>query len=350
LSVLETPTIIDDSEKLKKMYKVFKEQFGRMLGETRANCFQEWMPPEAQKDITKAQWLAVLKESNSLWHAVVLAFREAYEALQSLDGKFRDIEVSEQSHGNATPSPTHHISDLVILCKWGRKAVDVARGRWSAYIRKMFAENTVHFVREYQRLLMARFETSQQKLYGFWFYPSDLCAWVRDIQDAARLKNAPAEASAQSGAATRVVDRNASKRFRWPACCKKGNNLQDPNSITTPAYKAFCRQNGLWSDSRNSRLQFCQRMRAAWLRLVDAYEWHDGQAPSEAAVVEYLKKQKIFEVRLEKNAEGRMSAVEEDSDILKDPASHTTEELRKGMPTRRVLVYGAPLVNPYLCG
>lgn len=359
---------LENNEKYKGVYTAYKDAFGQMLSETQAHCFTgktfeepaegdveqatpkkpSWMQLQAAENVTKARWLLVLKESNALWHAVVVKFRALYQNF-NLRGEFQDVRVSEEEqYADGASIPAHHISDLRILC--GRNFVDVARGRWSAYIRKEFATNTVHFLREYQTRLMERFATRQEKLFGFWFYPSDLCDWVRDIREAAALKNAPAEARAQGEAATRVADRSAAKRFRWPACCKKGNNLQDADSITTPAYKAFCQQNGLWSQSRNSRLQFCQRMRAAWLRVVDAYEFQDGEPPSVGDIITYLNKQKIFEVRLEKNAAGRMSAVDEVVYILKDPARHTTKELRAEMPTRRVLVYGAPLVNPYLCG
>lgn len=365
---LQKALSLENNEKYKGVYTAYKDAFGQMLSEAQAHCFTgktfeepaegdveqatpkkpSWMQLQAAENVTKARWLLVLKESNALWHAVVVKFRALYQNF-NLRGEFQDVRVSEEEqYADGASIPAHHISDLRILC--GRNFVDVARGRWSAYIRKEFATNTVHFLREYQTRLMERFATSQEKLFGFWFYPSDLCDWVRDIREAAALKNAPAEARAQGEAATRVADRSAAKRFRWPACCKKGNNLQDADSITTPAYKAFCQQNGLWSQSRNSRLQFCQRMRAAWLRVVDAYEFQDGEPPSNDDIITYLNKQKIFEVRLEKNAAGRMSAVDEVVYILKDPARHTTKELRAEMPTRRVLVYGAPLVNPYLCG
>ena len=367
LANLQKALSLENNEKYKGVYTAYKDAFGQMLSEAQAHCFTgktfeepaegdveqatpkkpSWMQLQAAENVTKARWLLVLKESNALWHAVVVKFRALYQNF-NYRGEFQDVQVSEEEqYADGASIPAHHISDLQILC--GRNFVDVARGRWSAYIRKEFARNTVHFLREYQTRLMERFETTQEKLFGFWFYPSDLCDWVRDIQKEAALKNAPAEARAQGEAATRVADRSAAKRFRWPACCKKGNNLQDADSITTPAYKAFCQQNGLWSQSRNSRLQFCQRMRAAWLRVVDAYEFQDGEPPSNDDIIRYLNKQKIFEVRLEKNAAGRMSAVDEVVYILKDPARHTTKELRAEMPTRRVLVYGAPLVNPYLC-
>ena len=332
------------------VYKAFKTAFGMLLSKTQKNCFVGWMKGQAQQEITKAQWLAVLKESNALWHAVVLEFRRMYEALTPT-GKFQEIEVSERGqYPDGTSIPTHHISDLRIWCSWADMGAgkDVARGRWGKFVRKEFAENTEHFVREYQTLLMERFNTTQQKLYGFWFYPSDLCDWVRDLQAKASLKNTPVEAA---------LDGNARKPFRWPASCKKGNNLVDSDSLTSVAYKAFCRQNGLWSDNRNSRLQFCQRMRAAWLRVVGAYEFDkDKQAPSVDDVIAYLGKQHIYEVQVHKDQNGRMQTVYTDKyEILSHPENYTRKQLRDSMPDHRVLVYGAPMrcagaaANPYLC-
>ena len=95
-------TGLDKNKANEAVYQAFKAAFGRMLGETRAHCFtgnslsgaRSWMQQQAAQDVTKAQWLAVLKESNALWHAVVLEFRRMYEAL-TLSGKFQDIQVSE---------------------------------------------------------------------------------------------------------------------------------------------------------------------------------------------------------------------------------------------------------------
>jgi hypothetical protein len=180
-------------------------------------------------------------------------------------------------------------------------------------------------VREYQTLLMERFETTKEKLFGFWFYPSDLCDWVRDIQAVARLNKAPAEAAS---------DRNAPKRFRWPACCQKGKSRVDSDSITSAAYKSFCRQNGLWSDNRNSRLQFCQRMRAAWLRVVGGYQLDpDGNAPSAEDVIAYMEKQKIYEIQLQEDEVGRKESVcTEQHEILSHPEKYTRQALRDSMP------------------
>jgi hypothetical protein len=40
------------------------------------------MQQQAAKDVTKAQWVLLFKESNALWHAVVLAFREVLSEVQ----------------------------------------------------------------------------------------------------------------------------------------------------------------------------------------------------------------------------------------------------------------------------
>jgi len=332
---------VDAKKANEAVYEAFKTAFGWMLDETQKHCFTGWMQQQAAREITKAQWLAVLKESTALWHAVVLEFRIIYTEIMFSRKFTTDIEVSESAqYPDGSSIPTHHISDLRIWCQWARS--DVARGRWSTYVRKEFAENTVHFVREYQTLLTERFETTKEKLFGFWFYPSDLCDWVRDIQAVARLNKAPAEAAS---------DRNAPKRFRWPACCQKGKSLVDSDSITSAAYKSFCRQNGLWSDNRNSRLQFCQRMRAAWLRVVGGYVLDkDGNAPSVEDVIAYLKRQKISEIQVQKDENGRMESVyTEQYEILSQPENYSRRELRDSMPDHRILVYGAPLANPYLC-
>jgi hypothetical protein len=144
------------------------------------------MQQQAAQEVTKAQWLTVLKESNTLWHAVVLEFRRMYEALTQT-GEFQEIEVSEEAqYEDCTSIPTHHISDLHIWCSWAGK--DVARGRWRTYVRKEFAENTEHFVREYQTMLMERYKQVKGSMFGFWFYPSDLCRWVKDLQEEATLQ------------------------------------------------------------------------------------------------------------------------------------------------------------------
>jgi hypothetical protein len=138
---------LDKNKANEAVYQAFKAAFGRMLGETRAHCFtgnslsgaRSWMQQQAAQDVTKAQWLAVLKESNALRHAVVVEFRRMYQALE-LSGKFREIEVSESvQYADGTSIPTNHISDLCIWCAWAHS--DVARGRWSTYVRKEFAEN-----------------------------------------------------------------------------------------------------------------------------------------------------------------------------------------------------------------
>jgi hypothetical protein len=132
----------------------------------------------------------VFKESNALWHAVVLAFRQVYEELGRypyVTGKWNGLEMFEEPqdrHGNLIP--THHISDLQSWCSWGQSRNDVARGRWRTYIKNAFAENTEHFVREYQKLLMHRFDSIKDRVFCFWFYPSDLCQWIKDKQEMAR--------------------------------------------------------------------------------------------------------------------------------------------------------------------
>ena len=243
------------------VYEAFKAAFGVMLNKTQKHCFVGWMKEQAQQEITKAQWLTVLKESNALWHAVVLEFRRMYEAL-TLTGKFPEIQVSElEQYEDCTSIPTHHISDLPIWCSWAR--TDVARWRWGTFVRKEFAKNTEHFVREYQTLLMELYNKVKGRLFGFWFYPSDLCQWVKDLQTSATMGHNTLLAHTRN---------SGYKPFQWPQSCWKGESMAD-GSADSIVYKTFCRMNRLPFDDPRSRLQFCMRMRAAWLRVVDSYPY-----------------------------------------------------------------------------
>jgi hypothetical protein len=334
-----------DQDKYKAVYVAFRDAFVRMLVETRKHCFGGWMQQQAAQDITKAQWLAVLKESNALWHAVVLEFRRMYEAL-NLSGKFQEIVVYEAAqYEDGTPIPTHHISDMHILLT--RAQSDVARGRWRTFVRKEFAENTEHFVREYQKLLMQRYEQVKSSLFGFWFYPSDLCRWVKDLQEMATLPGAASLADTRD---------SRNKRFRWPACCRKGESMAD-GSADSRAYFTFCRLNRLPFDDPRSRLQFCMRMRAAWLRVVACYEIpKDGAPPTEAQIERYLEEQHVYEISLFKKDNGASDWKVEPRHVLLWPQKFDFQRLRNDdISDRRVLVYGAPMrcagaaANPYLC-
>ena len=299
------------------------------------------MQQQAAQDITKAQWLAVLKESNALWHAVVLAFRGLYEYLKrDVSGDLTGIQVSEPAqYEDGSSIPTHHISDLRIWCQWARS--DVARGRWRTYVRKEFAENTEHFVREYQTLLMERYKQVKGSMFGFWFYPSDLCRWVKDLQEYHK------EEARDSGY----------KRFRWPASCRKGESMAD-GSADSIVYKTFCRLNRLPFGDPRSRLQFCMRMRAAWLRVVDSYPYtKDGPAPTEAQIKEHLEKQHIYEISVFKKDNGAMDwRIVEDRHVLLRPQEYRLNDFQgDDLRDRRVMVYGAPMrcagaaANEYLC-
>ena len=306
------------------------------------------MQQQAAHDITKAQWLAVLKESNALWHAVVLAFRGLYEDLKrDVSGNLTGIEVSEAAqYQDGSSIPTHHISDMRIWLTWAHS--DVARGRWRTYVRKEFAENTEHFVREYQTLLMERYNEVKGRLFGFWFYPSDLCRWVKDLQG---------EATLQGDAALADTRDSGYKRYRWPASCRKGESMAD-GSADSIAYKTFCRLNRLSFDDRRSRLQFCMRMRAAWLRVVDSYPYtKDGPAPTEEQIKEHLEKQHIYEISVFKKDNGAMDwRIVENREVLLRPQEYRLKDFQgDDLRDRRVLVYGAPMrcagaaANQYLC-
>jgi hypothetical protein len=327
------------------VYKAFKAVFGVMLSKTQKHCFMGWMKEQASQEITKTQWLAVLKESNALWHAVVLEFRRMYEALKKT-GKFQEIEVSElEQYEDGTSIPTHHISDLRIWCSWARK--DVARGHWRTYVRKEFAKNTEHFVREYQTLLMERYNKVKGSMFGFWFYPSDLCRWVKDLQTTATMGH---------DAFLAYTRKSGYKPFQWPQSCRKGESMAD-GSADTIVYKTFCRMNRLSFDDPRSRLQFCMRMRAAWLRVVDSYPYtEDGPAPTEEQIKKHLEKQHVYEISLFKKKNGANDWKVEPRHVLLWPQRYSFDRLRdEDLRDRRVFVYGAPMgcagaaANPYLC-
>jgi hypothetical protein len=341
-----------DIHKYRAVYQAFKATFGRMLGETRAQCFTglgfngtpSWMQQQAAKDVTKAQWVLLFKESNALWHAVVLAFRDVCRevadtgiGLEKIENGLQLLEKPQDKYGNT--APTHHISDLQIWCSWGTARINVARGRWSTYIKKAFAQNTEHFVREYQTLLMHRYKDTKFHLFAFWFYPSDLCQWVRDLQNVATLPETKTEQIN-----TTCHDQ---KRFTWPACCKKGVNLND-NPITSKAYFTFCEQNKLRPDDRHTRLQFCMRMRAAWLRVVACYPYAKGkEEPSAEDIKKYLEQQHVAEISLLQD--GRDWRLE-DKKVLLRPQDFSFDDFKgEELRDRRVLVYGAPIVSSYLC-
>jgi hypothetical protein len=113
-------------------------------------------------------------------------------------------------------------------------------------------------------------------MFGFWFYPSDLCRWVKDLQEVATLPGAASLADTRD---------SRNKCFRWPASCRKGESMTSmaDGSADSRAYFTFCRLNRLPFDDPRSRLQFCMRMRAAWLRVVACYPYAHGEAaPTEA--------------------------------------------------------------------
>jgi hypothetical protein len=335
------------------VYLAFKTVFGCMLDETQKHCFTgnsssgglSWMQQQAAQEITKAQWLAVLKESNALWHAVVLEFRRMYEAMTKTD-EFKEIKVSEPAqYEDGSSIPTHHISNLRIWCQWARR--DVALGRWRTYVRKEFAKNTEHFVREYQTLLMERYNEVKGSMFGFWFYPSDLCRWVRDLQTMATMGHDAFLAQTRN---------SGYKPFQWPQSCRKGESMAD-GSADSIAYKTFCRLNRLSFDDPRSRLQFCMRMRAAWLRVVACYPYMEGEAaPTEVQINEYLEKEHVYEISLFRKENGAIGSNVERRHLLLWPQRYTFKRLTdEDMRDRRVLVYGAPMrcagaaANPYLC-
>jgi len=225
-------------------------------------------------------------------------------------------ETTTYSDGRAIPS--HHLSNLHIWYTPFSRSIDVALGRWHFYITKEFRQNTVHFLSEYQKLLMERYPPTTNDVFGFWFYFSEPHA-------------------------------RAEKQFRWPKCCQKGSSLDDP--IDTAAYKTFCRLNHLSYNDRCSWLQFCMRIRAAWLRLVACYPFSKGVAPPTTDdIQEYLKKEGVKEISLSGKKGGTHWDVEHYSDVLLRPENHIEDCREEQWSNHRVLVYGAPMraANPYL--
>jgi hypothetical protein len=128
-------------------------------------------------------------------------------------------------------------------------------------------------------------------------------------------------------------------------------------SADSRVYFTFCRLNRLSFDDPRSWLQFCMRMRAAWLRVVGGYPYTKGKAASsEDAIIAYMKNQNICEIQLQHDDKRHIESVyTKQYEILSHPENYTRQQLRDSMPDHRVLVYGAPMrcagaaANPYLC-
>jgi hypothetical protein len=261
--------------------------------------------------------------------------------MQLLMYKITIQETTTYSDGRAIPS--HHLSNLHIWYTPFSRSIDVALGRWHFYITKEFRQNTVHFLSEYQKLLMERYPPTTNDVFGFWFYFSDLCRWIKEAEERANLLEGDADNANRPHA-------RAEKQFRWPKCCQKGSSLDDP--IDTAAYKTFCRLNHLSYNDRRSRLQFCMRIRAAWLRLVACYPFSKGVAPPTTDdIQEYLKKEGVKEISLSGKKGGtNWDVVEHYSEVLLQPQNHIKDCRQEQWSNHRVLVYGAPMraANPYL--
>ena len=283
--------------------------------------------------------MLIFKEAIALWNTVVLAFRELVQGMQLLMYKITIQETTTYSDGRAIPS--HHLSNLRIWYTPFSRSIDVALGRWHFYITKEFRQNTVHFLSEYQKLLMERYPPTTNDVFGFWFYFSDLCRWIKEAEERANLLEGDADNANRPHA-------RAEKQFRWPKCCQKGSSLDDP--IDTAAYKTFCRLNHLSYNDRCSWLQFCMRIRAAWLRLVACYPFSKGVAPPTTDdIQEYLKKEGVKEISLSGKKGGtNWDVVEHYSEVLLQPQNHIKDCRQEQWSNHRVLVYGAPMraANP----
>jgi hypothetical protein len=322
----------------KQVYEAYKRVFGTMLGECRQyfatgtpfSRLQSWMKQQLGAEVTKTQWKNVLGESIALWHAVVVFFRSVYNHVD-LHEIYTEIGLDifeHQNHRNGVPHPVHHVSNLVIKVHSADGTDVIVSNAWSTYSKKLFAKNTEKFVLAYQKLLMAHYDMGNTNIavFGFWFYLSDLAAWIRDVR----------ELLANPGM------RAYPKRFNWPKCCRKGEPL-DVDPTTCFAYRDFCKQMRLSFHAKSSQQQFRVRMRAAWLRLVAGYLTTDT-TPSRRDIEKYLKDQHIREVDVRSH------------DLL-DPTDlpnignfyNFSEADRQRLRDRRILVPGAHMTNPYLC-
>ena len=325
--------------KCKNVYLAFKNIFGRMLGECRKNCFEKWMIPLAKEDVTKANWNKVLDEASALWHAVVIIFRVVYNS-EDLKEAMTNIEVKEfNTDRQGTPAPEHHISNLMIRYKVGDKNPNVTKFRWGNYTKSAFAKNAVHFVREYQKLLIH--DDKDVQLFGFWFYKTDLCDWIRDLQIA--MKGAEETMNSQY------------KMFKWPKCCRKGEPVdQDPTWCKV--YTQFCAKMKLNYHDKKSQHQFRMRVRAAWLRLVGCYPYTtDNRTLQYSEIEDYLRTQHVQEIEI-KQGTSNYEIMPDLSGLsaLKDSDMRRLCYSKKGKSentNRRILVAGACMSasNPYLC-
>lgn len=323
-----------------RVYLVFKKMFGVMLAECRKNTIILWKReagPIQASDVSKTKFREIIDEAAALWHAVVHEFRKTCGELKDTFLTY-NLKVFEDEGG-----PVHHINSLHVYSTYGN-TVDVMRGRWGRWntnIRKEFADNAVNLVKEYQLLLTNRLSSPDIKAchFAFYFMPQDLFRWVNDLHDCAELGQTQAREKASS---------ENRKMFVWPEVCQKGKKLDAPFTL---AYKTFCNEKGLNKFNFKSQTEFRVRVRATWMRLVACYPFEHGRSPTNEEVLKYLEKAYAEEVDLKPSdaANGpRTKVVPVNKDawsIMPGSSQWGTEQ--KG---RRVLVYGAPLVNPYLCG
>ena len=174
--------------------------------------------------------------------------------------------------------------------------------------------------------------------FAFYFMPRDLFRWVNDLHDCAELGQQQAQEKA-------IIENR--KMFVWPEVCQKGKKLDAPFTL---AYKTFCNETGLNKCNFQSQTEFRVRVRATWLRLVACYSFEHGLLTTNEEVAKYLEKAHAEEVDLQPTdaSSGPRTTVvpvnKEAWSIMPDSSQWGTEQQR-----RRVLVYGAPLANPYLC-
>jgi hypothetical protein len=325
----------------KQVYQAYKRVFGTMLGEcrqffatgTKFSRLQSWMKQQLGAEVTKTQWKNVLGESIALWHAVVVVFREVYNHHDLKNDIYQEIGLKIFEHKNkrsGEPHPEHHVSNLVIQVQLANSTYVTVSNAWSTYSKKLFAKNTEKFVLAYQKLLMAHYDMGNTNIavFGFWFYLSDLAAWIRDVR----------ELLADPGA------RAYPKRFNWPKCCRKGEPL-DEDPTTCFAYQDFCKQMRLSFHAKSSQQQFRVRMRAAWLRLVACYPYATGTTdPTPLEIQKYLAEQHIREVDV------RSGETVEPTDLPTIGNFYNSSEAdRQRLRDRRILVPGAHMTNPYLC-
>jgi hypothetical protein len=146
-----------------KVYTAFQTLFGFMLKQCRLSIFEHWMHIHVENStssltIKKQDWRTIITASAAPWHATVLAFKRVIEAIKkegienmkdsnNIEFEMRvDLDLRESE-------PPYKVNDFDVLIKYESETpyINITRPRWVDYVRKQFAKNGGHFVREYQK-------------------------------------------------------------------------------------------------------------------------------------------------------------------------------------------------------